>query len=205
MMTTANIAQKTLFNLGAGYRKLLDGSAVDSPFAGWREVRVDLNADCAPDIVADLTDLRGVVADASADIVFCSHVLEHFHDHQVDAVLSEVGRILRPDGVAVFKCPDLAQVVRLLDEEDLERELYVSPAGPIGILDVIYGHRASIAAGNLLMAHHTGFTESSLAQRLLAAGFEEVKTQTSTSVDFCAMATHGACPHDPQLRHLLAL
>lgn len=201
----ADVAQKTFLNLGSGHRKLLEGLAGDGPFAGWREVRVDLNADCAPDVVADLTDLQGVIADASADIVFCSHVLEHFHDHQVDRVLAEVARILRPDGVAIFKCPDLAQVVRLLDEEDLEREIYVSPAGPISILDILYGHRASITAGNLLMAHHTGFTENSLARRLLAAGFDEVKTQTSTSVDFCAMATHGPSPHDAQLRLLLAL
>lgn len=204
-MTMPNVAQKTFLNLGSGARSLLENLVHEGPFLGWREVRVDLNADCAPNVVADLTDLKGVIADASADIVFCSHVLEHFHDHQVDLVLAEVARILRPDGVAVFKCPDLAQVVRLLDDEDLEREIYLSPAGPISILDVLYGHRASIRAGNQLMAHHTGFTETSLARRLLAAGFDEVKTQTSKSVDFCAIATHGFCPHNEQLEQLLTL
>lgn len=198
-------AQKTLFNLGSGPRKLLDAFPKDATFAGWREMRVDLNADCAPDILADLTDLSGMIADRSADIVFCSHVLEHFHDHQVDRVLLEIARILKPMGAAIFRCPDLAQVVKLLSSNDLEREVYLSPAGPISVLDILYGHRASIKAGNLLMAHNTGFTESSLAQRLLNVGFEEVKTQTSTSVDFFALATHSLCPYDAQIGLLLAL
>lgn len=198
-------AQKTFFNLGSGARKLLDTFPADSAFAGWREVRVDLNGDFAPDILADLTDLSAAVPDNSADMVFCSHVLEHFYDHQVTSVLAEVSRILRPDGVAIFKCPDLSQVVRLLQEDDLEREIYMSPSGPISILDILYGFRGAISAGNVLMAHHTGFTESSLAKRLLDAGFEEVRTQTSTSVDFCAVAMHGACPHQVQIDELLAM
>ncbi|QCQ21343.1 hypothetical protein [Desulfoglaeba alkanexedens] len=51
---------------------------------------------------------------------------------------------------------------------------YQSPAGPIAPIDMIYGHRASIARGNHFMAHKCGFTMDSLVQSFKQAGFETV-------------------------------
>lgn len=195
----------TLYNLGSGPRGLLGSLTDATAFAGWREIRVDLDPANAPEILANLTDLSQSVADHSADIVYCSHVLEHFHDHELSPVLAEILRILRPDGAAVLRVPDLAAALRGLDENDLEKTLYPSPAGPIRLLDVIYGHRASIHEGNLFMAHHTGFTQSSLAGRLLEAGFEEVRTQPGTSFDFCAIATRQPAACQRQVDVLCAL
>ncbi|QYZ70041.1 class I SAM-dependent methyltransferase [Neotabrizicola shimadae] len=181
-----------LYNLGSGPRRLLSRMPKDGPFAGWSEVTVDLDPGNHPDIVADIADLSGAVADGAADLIWCSHVLEHFHDHQIPAVLAGFLRILAPDGAAVIRVPDLAQVMRRLDETDLERVLYTSPAGPVSVLDVIYGHRASVEAGNLFMAHRTGFTEVSLARRMLEAGFEEVQTHVGDAMDFWAVGYIGS-------------
>lgn len=197
--------QPVLFNLGAGARRVLKDLPDDHPLTGWTEVRVDLNAGAKPDILADLTDLSGKVADGVADLVLLSHVIEHFFDHQVDAVLAEVARILHPQGAAVFKTPDLAQVAKLIIEEDLERDIYTSPSGPIRVLDVIYGHRASVAKGDVLMAHKTGFTESSMAERLLRAGFAEVRSIKGPSVDFHCVATLGDTPYKNQINALMKL
>jgi SAM-dependent methyltransferase len=194
-----------VYNLGAGARRILKDLPPDHPLSGWTEVRVDLNPASRPDIVADLTDLGGKVADGAADLVMLSHVIEHFFDHQVDTVLREVARILHPQGAAVFKCPDLAQLARLIIDEDLERDIYTSPAGPIRVLDVMYGHRASVAKGDVLMAHRTGFTESSLADRLLRAGFAEVRSVKGPSVDFHCVATLGDTPLKTQINALLKL
>ncbi len=195
----------TLYNLGAGAKRILKDLPADHPLVACTEVRVDLNPAARPDILADLTDLRGKVEDDSADLILLSHVIEHFFDHQVDAVLAEVARILRPDGAAVFKCPDLAQVARLIAEDDLERDIYQSPAGPIRVLDVIYGHRASVEKGDVLMAHRTGFTESSLAERLLKAGFAEVRSVKGPSVDFHCVATLGTTSHKAEVNALMKL
>jgi len=65
-------------------------------------------------------------------------------------------------------------VARSIAKGQLEETLYVSPAGPISALDMVYGHRPSIQQGNEYMAHHTGFTARSLAQKLSRAGFEKV-------------------------------
>ncbi len=53
---------------------------------------------------------------------------------------------------------------------------YVSPAGPITPLDIIYGHRGQIAAGNLFMAHRCGFSEAALRDTLAAGGFTSIAT-----------------------------
>ena len=49
---------------------------------------------------------------------------------------------------------------------DIDDVLYQSPAGPITVLDVIYGYAAEIeSSGQDFFAHKTGFTEKSLARR----------------------------------------
>jgi SAM-dependent methyltransferase len=50
----------------------------------------------------DVTDMRGY-ADASFDIVLCSHVLEHVPDDR--RAMGELHRILRPDGFAIVMVP----------------------------------------------------------------------------------------------------
>lgn len=65
-----------------------------------------------PDVVAaNLTE--GVpFADASFDVVYHSHVLEHFSKNQAPAFLQECFRVLRPQGVIRIAVPDLEQIVR---------------------------------------------------------------------------------------------
>jgi hypothetical protein len=54
-----------------------------------------------------------------------------------------------------------------------DETLYTSPAGPIGLLDMIYGFNAE-THDNPLMQHRTAFTFRSLEHYLLSAGFEQV-------------------------------
>lgn len=197
-------AQPILCNLGSGQSHILRQLADPSAFAGWRELRIDVDPGCRPDIVADLTDLSQVVAEGSVNLIYCSHVLEHFYDHQVPAVLSEFTRILRPAGAAVLRLPDLSLVMSGTGDFDPERVLYHSPAGPITALDVLYGHRKSVAEGNHFMAHRTGFTETSIARRLLETGFVEVQTRPGPSAEFCAVATRENTPYMPQIEALIA-
>lgn len=193
---------KTLLNLGSGARSVLKSCAGEGWTRDWTEIRVDIEPKCKPDIVASLTDLDGIIEDNSADIIFCSHVLEHFHDHQISPLLAQLVRILRPDGAVVIKTPDLLQVAEILQRDDLEGTVYLAPAGNITILDVLYGHRESVERGEPFMAHHTGFTESSLANKLLDAGFGEVATEHGESVDFIAMAYHHERPYPDVLERL---
>lgn len=143
---------------------------------GWRELRLDIDPAVGPDIVGSITDLAAI-ATASVDAVWSSHNVEHLHAHEVPRALGEFLRVLRPGGFALITLPDLQRVAELVAADRLEDPAYLSPAGPIAPLDTLYGHRASIARGNLFMAHHTGFTATTLDGALRRAGFGTVRTQ----------------------------
>ena len=122
---------------------------------------------------------HGGVATASVDAVWSSHNVEHLYAHEVPVALAEFHRVLRPGGFALITLPDLQKVAELVAADGLEDVAYVSPAGPIRPLDMLYGWRRSIARGNLFMAHHTGFTAKTLGQALRRAGFDPVAVSRS--------------------------
>jgi SAM-dependent methyltransferase len=140
--------------------------------AGWKETRLDLDETVKPDIVGSVTDL-GSIADAAFDAIWCSHSLEHLHGHDVPTALQEFRRVLRPDGFALITAPDLESIAQLVVSGRLEDVAYMSPAGPITALDMIFGHSASIERGNVFMAHNTGFTPDRLGHLLIDSGFAE--------------------------------
>ena len=114
------------------------------------------------------------VADRSVDAIFSSHNIEHVYHHEVGQALQEFSRILSDDGFVVLTCPDLQTVCEAVAQDKLLEPLYVSPAGPIAPLDILYGHRPSIAAGNYYMAHKCGFTFSVLCKLFVSNGFKSI-------------------------------
>jgi len=137
----------------------------------WKEIRVDIDPQSKPDIVASMTDMRPACASGSFDAVWASHTLEHLYAHEVPLALSEFRRVLKPDGFAFVTSPDLEAVAALIIEHGLDHVAYTSPAGPITPLDMVFGHSASIERGQHYMAHKTGFTVAALGQHLVDAGF----------------------------------
>lgn len=141
-------------------------------FAGrdWEEVRLDIDESVKPDLTGTMTDLSAV-EDDSFDALFSSHNIEHLYPHEVPVALAEFRRVVKPDGYVVITCPDLQSVCELIAEDKLLESAYQSPAGPIAPLDILYGHRAAMARGNLYMAHRCGFTAKVLAGTVRAGGF----------------------------------
>ncbi len=64
----------------------------------------------------------------------------------------------------------------------------MSPAGPISPIDMLYGHRAAMAAGNHYMAHKTGFTAKSLGRALRECGFAATVVERGGHYDLWALA-----------------
>lgn len=168
---------------------------------GWREIRFDINPDVRPDIVGTTTNMTAV-ADESVDAVYSSHNVEHVYSYQVPSVLKEFRRVLRPDGFLVVTCPDIETVAKYVAEGKLTEPLYVSPAGPITPLDILYGHSASIRNGEEYMAHRTAFTAATLTAELRAAGFGMVGMRRQR-FDLWAVATRQAVG-EPAARQLMA-
>jgi SAM-dependent methyltransferase len=143
---------------------------------GWREIRLDIDPDVNPDVVASITDMQ-VISDAAVDAVYSSHNIEHLYPHEVPLALREMNRVLKPNGFAFIKLPDVQEVARFIADGKLEDALYFSPMGAIAPIDILYGHRPSLARGNTFMAHRTGFTATTLGAALIAAGFAAVMVQ----------------------------
>ena len=155
--------------------------------AGWREIRLDIDPEVCPDIVASMTDM-GKVPDGTFDAVWSSHNLEHLHSFEVPLALGEFVRVLKPDGFVLINLPDLRAVARYILADNLNNPMYSAEAGIITPLDVLFGHQRSLQEGRHFMAHRTGFTASTLGKLLLDAGFAEVRVTEGRSWDLWALA-----------------
>lgn len=129
---------------------------------GLDEVRLDIDPDVGPDIVASMTDMGEI---GPFDAIYCSHALEHLYPHDVATALGEFRRVLRPGGKVMVIVPDLEGV------EATDEPLFMSASGPISGRDMIYG-LARYVAESPYMAHRTGFVAATLAKALSDAGFE---------------------------------
>ena len=101
---------KRVLNAGSGSAKGAMHPAFDP--SGWKEVRIDIDARNAPDVVGSIAYMRDVVEDGSFDAIWCSHCIEHLHDHEVLPALREFRRILTNTGFAIVSCPNLDAIAR---------------------------------------------------------------------------------------------
>ena len=139
----------------------------------WTEIRQDIDPAAQPDILGSMTDL-GALADGSVDAVYSSHNIEHLYSHEVPLALREFLRVLKPEGFVILTCPDLQSVCAQVAANRLLEPAYLSSAGPIAPLDILYGLRSALARGHSGMAHRTGFTRDSLQAALQQAGYASV-------------------------------
>jgi SAM-dependent methyltransferase len=163
---------KTFLHVGCGFSTK---ESTTAPFAGpeWTEIRLDIDPAVQPDVVGTMTDMSEVASE-SVDAIYSAHNIEHLYPHEAPLALKEFLRVLRPEGFVVVTCPDLQSIAALVATGNLTDPAYVSSAGPIAPLDMLFGHRKHLAAGNLYMAHHSGFTEKALRNLLIGCGFQSV-------------------------------
>jgi hypothetical protein len=149
-------------------------------YRGWEHILLDIDPRGGPDIVCDARELTTLPA-AQYDAVYCSHNLEHYYRHDVPKVLAGFRHVLKEDGFAEIRVPDLADLMQTVVRRGLDVDdfLYESPAGPITVRDVLYGLGAEIErSGNDFWAHKTGFTKKSLTGMLVRCGFPIVYNGT---------------------------
>lgn len=140
---------KVCLNLGCGY--------VTHP----KFVNVDALVAWHIHYICPVDNLRPF-ADESVDLVYVSHCLEHISHQQVNAVLAEWRRVLKPGGVLRLGVPDFDQVIALYEAHgrDIEAVQLILMGGQTYPLN----------------AHFTAFTRKSLTDRLHAVGFAKVRS-----------------------------
>jgi len=191
-----------VLNVGGSSRKV----AIPPHYDGWRHLVLDIDATRGADVVCDARTLQ-TLPPAQFDAVYCSHNLEHYYRHDVPRVLAGFLHVLKPDGFAEIRVPDLAAVFRKIVEDgvDLAAELYRSPAGPVSALDIVYGFGPEIErSGRDFFAHKTGFTAASLDATLQRAGFGEIWMAPPLG-DYEVRAVAFRKPSDQAQRKLLGI
>lgn len=124
-----------------------------------------------PDVISDLRQLAFLPDDA-ADEVLSVHVVEHFSRWEIEQVLREWLRVLKPGGRMVIECPNLASACeRFLHDPSRRGE-----AGPEGreTMWVFYGDPAW---QDPLMTHRWGYSPESLRALLEAIGLDSVHVE----------------------------
>lgn len=188
-LTTPEAFIRRFLHVGCGLKRK-DRTTLGFNSPDWSEVRLDIDSKVAPEMIGSMTDMSAV-SDATMDALFSSHSIEHLYPHEVPKAFAEFKRVLKPEGFAVITCPDLQSICALVAEGKLLEPAYVSPAGPISPIDILFGHRSAMAAGNLYMAHRSGFTQKVLAGALREAGFSSVivKRRQARFFDLWALAS----------------
>lgn len=139
---------KVMINLGCG----------NHPLDGF--INVDLNPAWA-DVVCDVRCLD-VFDDNYADEIVASHLIEHFYLWEVQDILAEWKRVLKPNGNLYLECPDLQKVAAM----------FLHGGYPDRF--TLWGFYGDPGHKEPLMCHRWGYTPMSLGNELLKAGFVNI-------------------------------
>jgi predicted SAM-dependent methyltransferase len=162
-----NTGGRVLLNLGCGHVTHPAFTNVDA-LAAWHIHNI-----------RPVNDLRPFANDA-VDLVYVSHCLEHFSHREVPAVIAEWRRVLKPGGVLRLGVPDFDALLDVYETSGRNVE---------SIQEYLLGGQ-----DYPLNFHHVAFTFDSLAAKLRAAGFREVRrwqrgADELTSLPDCTGAT----------------
>lgn len=183
-MTKRRPVPPVLLNAGCGPH---DPSALPAYFQGWRQIRVDVNTDVEPDVVASITDLSAI-GDETVDAVWSAHCVEHLFAHEVPVALAEFRRVLNPSGFACIIVPDVQAIAHWLASDRVHETVYESAVGPVTAHDILWGFGPAIARGETAMAHRCGFTPTLFLERLQAADFPEIALRRRSNLELAALA-----------------
>jgi predicted SAM-dependent methyltransferase len=124
-------------------------------------VHIDIMQHEHVDYVAKVDDLP--FDDNSADLIYASHVLEHFGRNEFQAVLKEWYRVLKPNGILRVAVPDFQAVAELYCAGKL-------PNGLIQVMGLVCGGQR-----NEWDFHKVIFDKKFLTEHLSAIGFVNIK------------------------------
>jgi SAM-dependent methyltransferase len=161
--------QRRFLNVGGGSKL----TPVPPVYDGWEHFLLDIDTKGEPEICLDARELATLEA-GRFDAVYCSHNLEHYFAHDVKRVLAGFHHVLKDDGFAEIRVPDMGGLFQEVIERklDIDDVLYQSPLGPIMVRDVIYGLGKEIEQSGVdFYAHKTGFTRKSITAALNGSNF----------------------------------
>jgi len=126
---------------------------------GWVNLDIDIFDDAVIDIVDNAKTLKKI-KNSSCDLIYASHILEHFDRSDFMSVLHVWYRKLKPGGVLRISVPDFDKVVQVYNQtRDIEKILGFLTGGQRTEYDY----------------HNMVFNKENLSQALISVGFSEVR------------------------------
>lgn len=163
--------------LNSGHRAQLDA------FREARKRAILIRHDCRK---------RLPLPDACADHVLCSHFLEHVHFEEMQVILGDLHRVLRPGGTLHVVVPDLAILIDRYLEKKREGEAAESDAANELVHETFLTResRGSLRfrllefLGGYGLNHRWMYDEASMRARIREAGFEILENSETPSRDY---------------------
>ncbi len=162
-------------HLGCGKRDFGDG---------W----INITADNLPHVYShDVTRLP--FEDNTAELIYASHLIAYFDQHEIKEVLKEWYRVLKPGGTIRLATPDLnALLVVYAETEELNH-----------IIGPIFGRWNPSGKDNTIY-HKMVYDYKTLYNVLVEAGFHSVEKYDWKSTEHAQFDDHSRAhfPHDPE-------
>lgn len=134
-------------NIGCGNRTI----------DGW--INIDIFSDKDGVVTDDVSTLH-TIEDQTVDVIYASHVLEHFGRHEIDDILKVWSRKIKPGGLLRIAVPDFEAVCKR----------YMSHGNIQEVLGFLNGGQR-----NQYDYHKVNFDFAKLESHLKNAGFTDIK------------------------------
>ena len=131
-------------------------------FPDYELVRVDIRPECEPDYRCDVRQLP--FGNDEFDLIFSSHVLEHFPRGEWEPVLNEWLRVLKPGGSVLFYLPNVEWAINNWRQEGQE----------VHVMNVLYG-----AQTNSFDFHYNAWYPDKIARELELRGIKDISIEHS--------------------------
>ncbi|CAK0779574.1 hypothetical protein CCP3SC15_6690002 [Gammaproteobacteria bacterium] len=127
-------------------------------------VNIDMDPVLNPDMVADVSNLDGIVEDESVDKIVAYDVIEHLDRVQIPITLKNWYRKLKRDGVLYLRTNDWDRLIRLY-----VMGKFLGHQNPVDFEKLVWHFMCEHEKPG--MGHKWGFNKATMEKAILDAGF----------------------------------
>ena len=160
-----SLVQGIKLHLGCGPKIVKGFVNVDLP-NNWSKVKPDVEADISKPLP---------FPDNYADGIYAFHVIEHFWRWEVEDILKDWVRVLKPGGVMILELPCLDKIIAIL-------KFYLESGKPINDRLTVWGLYGDPNYKSIEMSHKWAWSASELIDLLESLGMTAEQKEPKTHI-----------------------